>query len=269
MELTMALQEDSTPWIPPPAVSASQSDSAQHLLNGRSYFSSLGQVRRKPSRPDAPPTISKSCTDKLCLKQCTSLLSSTTSLLVSPRNLYLNSLILPASQISEAAMIRAFSPEGRMEPLTRLGMTESPPWQDAGYAFRPMKIRSTRQEFRHSRRQQLLSSESLVSSNISAAWTPHFCETLIGGTVQGRKQFSMRGASRVCKRRTWKLALDIATTLGERQIHKALNTALYRNVKTADLLHHRRSVMADVREILGNWIKNDAGDDFGVCDVES
>ena len=75
MELTMALQEDATPWVSAPPTLSSTADHEPSALRGRSNFSLLGIVRAKPSRPDAPPTLSKSCTDKLVVKQATSLLS--------------------------------------------------------------------------------------------------------------------------------------------------------------------------------------------------
>ena len=179
MELTMAAQEDSTPWAIPStlnssndevsSVSTSPSPSASmcitprptisgtildvSILYGRSFFSELGAVRRKPSRPDAPPTLSKSCSDKLALKQCTSLLSSTTSLLISPSNLYLSSLVLPASQYSETACTRAFSSNGRMKEM------KNRKW-DGGYRFHEFDIKTTSKEFRYNRRQALLAGRS-------------------------------------------------------------------------------------------------------------
>src|SRR6187402_1945264 len=118
MELTMAAQEDATPWDLPPSTNTSShtpsSPTNTTVLHGRGYFSALGSVRRKPSRPDAPPTLSKSCSDKISLKQSTSLLSSISSLLISPDNIYIHSLILPSSQYSAVACTRAFSDSGRL-----------------------------------------------------------------------------------------------------------------------------------------------------------
>ena len=78
MELTMAAQDDATPWdLPPLAITPGDSTPAEpEILHGRGYFSVLGSVRRKPSRPDAPPSLSKSCSDKIALKQSISLLNS-------------------------------------------------------------------------------------------------------------------------------------------------------------------------------------------------
>lgn len=98
MELVMSAQEDTEPW--------NYEESEQGILPGRGYFSKLGVVRRKPSRADAPQTNSKSCSDKLALKQSTSLLSSLTSLLLHPENAYLRSIVIPISRYVPAAVKR-------------------------------------------------------------------------------------------------------------------------------------------------------------------
>ena len=116
MELVMEAQEDSTPWTTPPPLihdTTGLSTPQTTALRGRSHFSHLGAVRLKPSRPDAPPTFSKSCSDKLALTQTTSLLSSLTSLLISPQNAYITALVMPTSQFNKAACTRAFARSGR------------------------------------------------------------------------------------------------------------------------------------------------------------
>jgi tRNA-specific adenosine deaminase 1 len=300
MELTMATQEDSTPWelaaLSNDTSSSISPSSQPSLLHGRGYFSALGQVRGKPSRPDAPPTLSKSCSDKLALKQSTSLLSSLTSLLISPQNAYLSSLILPSSQYSEIACTRSFSSTGRLAPLQ--GKT----W-GGGYAFREFKILTTEKEFSYSRRQLLRTGEKLVPSNIASISGTHpaASETLIGGTLQGRKQFSFPGASRVCKRRMWQLALSVAVVacprvlanldkmkpekdeynpnsecftlrnedsekrlLGDHLIVQCLKAETYAGVKDGNLLEERRRVKRDIRETaLKGWVRNEGGEGFG------
>ena len=105
MELTMSSQPDATPWTTQPA--------ADEML-GRGNFDRLGVVRRKPARPDAPLTLSKSCSDKLALKQCTGLLSGMASLLLWPGDVYLQSVVLPEAEYVEQAVRRAFGADGRM-----------------------------------------------------------------------------------------------------------------------------------------------------------
>lgn len=268
MELTMAAQADSTPWdLPPPLSPSTESSTGPEdpvTLHGRGYFSALGAVRRKPSRPDAPPTLSKSCSDKIALKQSTSLLSSITSLLISPSNAYIHSLILPSSQHSSVACKRAFSDSGRLSDL------KGRKWA-GGYAFHVFNILTTEHEFSHSRRQSLKDGEKIAPSNTATSWTPNHNETLIGGTLQGRKQFSLKGASRVCKRRNWKLALKIASlvTLRAPSIERCLSVESYRTVKEGGMLAGRRAVKLDVRTgALKGWVKNQGGEDFNTAGVD-
>ncbi|KAE8450228.1 hypothetical protein EG329_006655 [Mollisiaceae sp. DMI_Dod_QoI] len=270
MEITMAAQADPTPVTNPflyfnfwddPSVSLNP-ESVIPTLHGRGYFSALGSVRRKPSRPDAPPTLSKSCSDKLSAKQSTSLLSSIASLLISPQNCYLQSLTLPESQYSRVACMRAFSSTGRLAPL------DGKVWGD-GYSFRPLEICITSREFKHSRRQLLAPEEVLVPSNIASLWTPKTSETIIGGTQQGRKQFSIKGASSVCKRRSWMIALTIANGLScSPAILSALKMEKYVQVKNVDLLHRRREVKEAVRDTLKGWQRNNDAEEWNCSGVE-
>ncbi|PMD60842.1 uncharacterized protein K444DRAFT_527647 [Hyaloscypha bicolor E] len=260
MELTMAAQEDSTPWETPALANItvpSASPSQQSLLRGRGYFSALGQVRGKPSRPDAPQTLSKSCSDKLALKQSTSLLSSITSLLISPQNTYLTTLVLPSSQYSETACTRAFSSSGRLASL------KERTWE-GGYHFQEFRILTTEKQFPYSRRQVLKAGEKLVPSNLASisGTHPNDSETLIGGTLQGRKQFSLPGASRVCKRRMWQFALSLAAISGKSIL--CLKADTYAEVKEGKLLESRRNVKREVREMaLEGWVRNEGGEGFG------
>ncbi|KAL5416568.1 hypothetical protein PMIN03_002110 [Paraphaeosphaeria minitans] len=272
MELTMAAQEDATPWTSPvPTVSSaatttttttlppSQETQVPTALRGRTHFAHLGAVRCKPSRPDAPPTLSKSCTDKLALSQATSLLSSLTSLLVSPRNAYLHTLVLPASQHVPAACTRAFSSAGRMAPVA----ARAGDW-GGGYAWRAFAVLGTAREFAWSRR-MVGSSVRAASSNISAVWTPGWQETVIGGVLQGRRQFDARGASRVCRGAMWKVAVRVAAAVGMPALMQVLGKRAYKDVKESEALGARRRVKGDVkREALKGWVENRGDDGFGL-----
>jgi len=103
-----------------------------------------------------------------------------------------------------------------------------------------------------------------VASNLASSWTKHGSETCIGGTLQGRKQFDVRGASRVCKRRKWKLALEVACVAGVPAVERLLREVKYGDVKGGELLEQRRSVKRDVREVLGGWVRNEGGEGFGI-----
>ncbi|KAI0019071.1 adenosine deaminase/editase [Xylariomycetidae sp. FL0641] len=241
MELTMAAQEDATPW----ALPGDTSSPSHPSLPGRGYFQSLGIVRRKPGRGDALPTLSKSCSDKLSLKQATSLLNTLASLLVCPSAAYLRTLILPESQFSAAGCARAFGvgAGGRMAPLSSLSSSPSPispspsspssPFT-GGYAHHVFAPLPTSRIFAFSRQHLLSSSSSssspssspspspppppkppqLAPSNISTALTAHGrVETTLNGTLQGRRQFDARGASFASRRALWGAAGEVAGLL--------------------------------------------------------
>jgi tRNA-specific adenosine deaminase 1 len=275
MELVMDAQEDATPWTsPPPTISAVPSDTtnspdstteaAISALRGRSNFSALGLVRLKPSRPDAPPTLSKSCTDKLALCQGTSLLSSVSSLLIHPSNAYITSLILPSSQYVPKSIERAFSSSGRLA-----GMSERARKWKGGYVWKGFDVKTTEREFMWSRR-SVLSGQKSVASNLSAVYTPGWTETLIGGVLQGRKQLDPRGASRVCRRRMWGVAVKVAAVAGGEVMVRVLEKERYKDVKTDEVLVERRKVKEDVTTGgLNGWVKNTGDEDFSLDDTAS
>jgi tRNA-specific adenosine deaminase 1 len=266
MELTMSAQEDATPWEVPTA-----SDSALDLpssgqtetLPGRAYFSRLGLVRRKPARGDAPPTLSKSCSDKLALKQCTSLLSSLTSLLIYPESVYIDKLVMPQSQVSITGCSRALSAEGRMQPVSGGKLQGA-----GGYAFRPFTVESTGHEFVFSKRrvEDLAGRGRLVASNLAVAWTRSGLEEAsLGGTQQGRKLFDPRGASFASRRKMWALTAEVARLLGHEAagLQKTLAVDTYQEVKEAEALKARGQVKDIVKaEALRGWTRNAGDDDF-------
>ncbi|KAF5023488.1 hypothetical protein F66182_4439 [Fusarium sp. NRRL 66182] len=258
MELTMAAQADASPWeIPTPITTAPKSSDKPFLL-GRACFSHTGIVRRKPARGDAPPTLSKSCSDKIALKQCTSLLSAITSLFIDPTNAYIHSIVLPRSQHSELACRRAFSSEGRMGPLTG---SEWP----GGYAFREFSTVTTDLDFEFSKTSVKARADRISASNLAAAWSRSgFEENIIGGVIQGRKAFKTNAASRMSRRSMWEAANNLAVLMGDEAFTTMyLKVDTYREVKEGPLTTQRRRVKNDVRTMaLAGWIRNDGGSDF-------
>ncbi|KAG5976654.1 hypothetical protein E4U55_007258 [Claviceps digitariae] len=288
MELIMAAQDDSSPWIPPPSPppdthqSSPPSETSTTILPGRAYFSELGIVRRKPSRGDAPPTLSKSCSDKITLKQCTSLLSSLTSLLIDPSNAYIDRLVLPSSQYSASACQRAFS--GRLQPLmdeergsstTSSSSSSSRPRWPGGYRFAPFHVETTDEEFAFSRRSAIkcTGAKNIAPSNLAAVWTGSGVEeTVLGGILQGRRPFEEKGASSVSRRRMWMSAARLAASLrGEawghvRQCLGGGARQTYGDVKDCELLADRRRVKKEVCEsALVGWVSNRGDEDFSIA----
>lgn len=243
-------------------------------LPGRAYFSQLGVVRRKPARGDAPRTLSKSCSDKIALKQCTSLLSSLTSLLVSPKNVYLRNVILPESRYSSEGCARAFSATlgiGRMSPLLT-----SDSWP-GGYGFHPFAVETTKKEFEYSKRTVTARAEAagisttgdnIASSPLAVTWSRNGLEeSTINGVLQGRKQLDRRGGSKLCRLRMWGLALEVSVLVGAGgalAVQKLLGSGTYAEVKKGDLLTPRRLVKTRAREeALRGWVPNVGDDTFG------
>ncbi|KAL8684774.1 MAG: hypothetical protein Q9218_008143 [Villophora microphyllina] len=270
MELLMELQTDPTPW----PVEVTENTPVQLL--GRGSFSELGTVRRKPgsnlngrmlekdeanasiARADSPRTLSKSCSDKITLKQCTSLLSSHTSLLVNPANAYLEALILPKTQCIAKSCDRSFGSSGRMKPVA------GRQWS-GGYACRPFNVGTTDLEFRYSRRSKPAISKQLRTSNISAVFHPHLQEALILGRLQGRQKFDPKGASAICSKRMWKLTLQILSAMGMPRLLQSVSESMdVRSLKESALFMDRQRVKDDVRaEALKGWMRNDS-DDFEI-----
>ncbi|OQE46575.1 hypothetical protein PENCOP_c001G07289 [Penicillium coprophilum] len=155
MELCMAAQEDATPWEvlqqegPLPKSQDAEVPGTETLLDGRAHFSLLGVVRRKPARMDAESTRSKSCSDKLALRQVSSLLSCNTSRLVAPtENAYLAGLILPEDEISQVGCDRSFGENGRMQALGGRSWPRETKFKEStpGYRFRSFQVLSVPSE---------------------------------------------------------------------------------------------------------------------------
>ena len=254
MELIMHAQADASPWT-----SQSRSELDGMLQTGRGHFAELGIVRRKPSRADAPSTLSKSCSDKLALKQCTSLLSSLASLLIHPGNAYLHELIVPQDQFIGFAVHRAFGAEGRLRPLT-----DDPGIWTNGYSFRPFLTVPHNHYFEFSRPPPG-SIGKAKGSNITAVWTPTESEVLIGGIKQGYKQFSGAGHSSFSRRGMCRLVQQLSQTLDDGRLQSVFsNSCTYYQLKDCDSLKVRRRVKAIAQDkALVPWPKNIA-DDFSL-----
>ncbi|KAI7200695.1 hypothetical protein KC343_g8582 [Hortaea werneckii] len=250
MELVMREQEDDTPW-----------ERAEDGMPGRGNFDRLGVVRRKPARPDAPSTLSKSCSDKLAMKQCTSLLSGLTTLLIKPERCYLRRLILPEDRLVATSVERAFGPNGRMASLA--SSTDGyQTWHSAGYSLNFFEVAPTSKRFEYEK------ADGATASNISALNTPHRQETLINGVLQGRKQSDPKGASTVSRRRMWEDVAALAAAVGYTEglvKHGVLDASSYASLKEGAVLEARSEVKKAVREeALKGWQRNYGDEDWGL-----
>lgn len=253
MELIMASQQDASPWT--------EQQPGQHeqpRMHGRGYFADLGIVRRKPGRSDAPMTLTKSCSDKLALKQCTGLLSSVASLLIDWQSVVLDALIVPKSQYSEKAFERAFGRHGRMQPVA----------DDVQFVYRPFEVMTTNLEFAYSRRSQgAIQAFSLVAYNQAIVSWSSGQEVLINDVLRGQRQTDLRIVSSVSRKSLCRLVIEIAKECKMDHIHQLLAGKSYRSIKDSTTLAQRRRVKASVTVLaLQGWQPN-TGDDQWIVDA--
>ena len=267
MEILMSDLPDVEPWANPVCVTN---------LHGRGYFSNLGVVRRKPARGDAEATMSKSCTDKLTLKQTLSLLSFHSALLIAPTsNAYLSTLVLPHKKHSRTASARAFGHAGRLSGLHAQDLV-------GAFRYRPFETKSLSPDFSSFAFSKPGPGEDFKKTGNVSALHIHeqikgHCavnEALVGGVKQGFKQLTNdnRKASCVSRRKLCELTKAIIIQLAERRndipgdVLQALeNTAAaetYGSFKASILGRSRGNAKALVTQLLGNWTKNDDEEDW-------
>lgn len=259
MELIMASQQDATPWPSKEYLTrtAAKAHTATDVggydasqMQGRGHFDQLGVVRRKPARADAPISLSKSCSDKLAMKQCISLLSGLVALFVEPHNAYLDTLVLPSCQRHIEACQRAFGPQGRLGSMSGLG--------DSAYRYTPFSVAATTLEFEYGRRSEAaLAAGPLTACNASMIFTGRV-EKITNGVLSGRRSEDLRAVSTVSRRGMCKLAGDVAELLGS-SLCQAL-AGRYADIKLHARLEDRREQKQRVRDTLVSWQPN-TGDD--------
>lgn len=101
MNYLILSKQDNTPWK-----DETPETKRRKVIRGRSHFDKLGIVRTKPGRLDSVETLSKSCSDKLCIKQSTGLNNSVTSELFDP--IFLDYLVLRSDKFHRDDLARCF-----------------------------------------------------------------------------------------------------------------------------------------------------------------
>lgn len=151
--------------------------------------------------------------------------------------------------------------EGRMGPV------RDRVWE-GGYRFRGVRLEGTGREFDFSRRGiEVGEGIKVAASNLAVAWTRggEVEEGLVGGVLQGRKAFDVKGASRTSRRAMWAAAVEVAALLGEEGIAAELRSGTYDGVKEGGLLAARRRVKEEVRGgALKGWLRNVGDGGFGL-----
>jgi len=270
MEVLMAEKgNDVEPWLSVP--------SSTELLQGRGYFSALGKIRRKPSRGDAEPSLSKSCTDKLAIKQVTSLLSFPASLFVaSTENAYLLGLVVPPNKYSSTGFGRAFRSSGRLGQLDSLQL---PPT----FRFRPfhtLVLPTGFETFAYAK--PGAGEPAMKAGNISALFIKHgqrpamdIKETILGGVKQGFKPFidDPKKASVVSGAPLWQLAASIVDCLQQGcnippdvmpVLENFRKAKTYGDLKLNSLHVSKGAAKEVVTRSLGEWPQNVGDEDWSL-----
>ena len=272
MEVLMAGKphEDTIPWV--------SSDVQEELLYGRGYFGNLGVIRRKPARADAPPTMSKSCTDKLAIKQITSLLSFPTCLFLRPSpSVYLSSLILPSTRYSEPACIRAFALSGRMQKIQYATLDQS------SYSYRPFGVKEVDMPDDVLPFSKPMSGKSKVC-NVSALLVADpdnhgqgVIESLINGVKQGYRQKSddPRRCSIISRfnllqmaqegSRYWRRLETKAVPPWDKVMVNGISYGECKGKLLASLVPERQRTKLEIGKALGGWPKNQGDEAWGVA----
>lgn len=266
--------DETTPW--PVEVSDTTT------LQGRGHFSLLGHVRRKPARADAEPSLSKSCTDKLAIKQFTSAISFPADLFVQrTENAFIRAIVVYADQYDSTGYQRAFAPSGRLLSVKHLGHFFDIQPLPADFPCFPFS--------KGGRGSELGSQKRTKASNISALWinrpsqrTVGIPEILINGVKQGYKQWDARlgKASIVSRRSLWEHGVKtlkmisgqlcspggsaIFSTPWHVRVTQALSMITYRAAKSADLRSAYSERKQHVKESLANWNNNQGDDEWSL-----
>ena len=307
--------EDNEPWNVPALVDKCNDDQKRVTLespngltevqHGHANFhpSLLSAVRTKPSRPDAPATLSKSCSDKLALSQFTGVLKFPVGLLLQP--IFFRSIVVPRSEFHAQGWKRAFGQEGRLKAWTisagdwsvdncshahgslppRFFGFEVVDDADVGFEY----SRTPNQQQKVSNASALFVQRATKSSRgeKDAAKQGSSIELLINGVKQGFRQDSSHEAkdSVVSRRNMWALGRcvavqvgkqiqDVATNCVSEQVSQAcqhnaettrmvLNQTSYAEAKRALSRSARDTMKTEGRRRLGGWVVNTGDEDWG------
>ena len=316
LELLMRTKNgDDEPWevIPAPIVPAVVSDTTpseqneqhQHPTHGQSTLPSiqrghggfhpslLSAVRTKPARRDAPPTLSKSCSDKLSLAQVQGVLRFPADLFVEP--VFLDNLIVPESAFHAEGYERAFERTGRMKPCGdvddnggegRAGVSTRSTLQQT-HRFSSVVLRDVDAPFEFSkdteRGRKKVSNASAIYINQSRstgfAAPSDIIESLINGVKQGFRQDSSHHGkeSVVSRRQMWLLGKEVSDMIGAvekgtsrmgisgaREIQQAMVSGTYREAKGCASRAPRKDAKKEAMSRLGGWIANARDDDWKI-----
>lgn len=298
---------DNEPWGLPTTqpISLTSSESLPPTVqHGHANFhpTLLSSVRTKPSRPDAPPTLSKSCSDKIALSQFTGVLRFPADLFIQP--VFIDSIVVPYSVYHEDGWKRAFSADGRLEgclPRTPGKFFTVNLLEDEHVSFEFSRTgESAKNAGRDSKSRKVSNVSTLYVGSSSFIRERHsigdkvitrdhakysqqgemVIEALINGVKQGFRQDVLHPGkeSAVCRRRMWELGKEVANLLQTvdlgrinlmdqetaQKIGETLGKKTYDEAKRSDSRNERRRIKKQIKDTLGGWPPNQGDEEWSL-----
>ncbi|ANB15960.1 Tad1p [Sugiyamaella lignohabitans] len=186
------------------------------IVRGRDHCFQVGLTRTKPGRRDSPITYSKSCSDKLCLRQVSSLLSGLLSSILSPDSFYLSKLIVPREVYIEEDFVRAF--RSRLQTGTKRKFEQDASDNDfalpSGYRtkFFEYCVTDSSWEFKKVNTEAVGGSKP---SSTSILWISDLSnEAISNGVIMGAKPFVGKGQSSVSRKQMFQSFAKIYSKIG-------------------------------------------------------
>ncbi|QPG75866.1 hypothetical protein FOA43_003252 [Brettanomyces nanus] len=211
-------------------------------LRGRAFFGAVGKVRTKPGRIDSPISYSKSCSDKLCMKQFTGILNSTTYDLIEEgearRQMYLKYLVLPEKRIRVKGIERCFY--NRFQ--RKLGE-----FQEIRDCLQPLKVITTNLS---SQKFHLCLDKEKKSCDQSILYCPplKYVQVLNKGIRNGcsakKKPIDKQSRTDVSRE----------ALMDRLKSTKEVNSSTYLQFKMN--IRNLRAIRIKVKQLLGNWTKS-------------
>ena len=181
------------------------------VLHGHGNFSPalLDAMRTKPSRSDAHPTYSKSCSDKLTISQFVGVLRFPADLFIIP--VQLERIVIPAEYYHDRGWQRSFAGEGRLCKIVTRRKALQP------YIFKTSVIPCDLDVAFEFAKPLHTESEGAKVSNVSALYVKGVAEgkqseCLVNGVRQGFRHDSKNKAKQscVCRNQLWALGVEVA-----------------------------------------------------------
>lgn len=181
-------------WTEPLQIVNGEPNNNNGPVRGRDHVFKVGLVRTKPGRRDSPITYSKSCSDKLALRQGTSMLLGLVSeRIIDPSNVYLSTLVI-GNNCNYQDTHRAFT----------IRMKSAAGLQFGPYScnfFDIVRTASNEPDFPDAKTEGAVpcphSIVYVAQKNIGE-------EAILGGVKMGAKPFTGKGESSVCRNQIWK-----------------------------------------------------------------